>query len=132
MESKDKSFPNKKRFTNSFRYAWCGIKTAFKEEQNLKVHMIATGLVLLFGFLFKISYVEWLICLILIGMVISLEIINTAIEATVDLACPKIDPKAKVAKDAASGAVLVMAIISAIIGGMIFLPKIINWLGEIL
>ena len=69
-----------------------------------------------------------IICIILFGFVIALELVNTAIELTVDLAMPEIHPKAKAAKDIAAAAVLVSATCSVIIGLIIFLPKIINLL----
>ena len=69
---------------------------------------------------------EWIICIILFGLVISAEIMNTAIEATVDLVTRERHPLAGKAKDTAAGAVLVLAIVSAIIGAIIFVPKIIS------
>ena len=85
-------------------------------------------LVIILGIALKISISEWLICLILFGLVIATEMINTSIEATVDLACNKKDPLAKIAKDTASGAVLIFAITAAISGIIIFLPKIMELL----
>lgn len=119
-----------KRLKNSFKYAWEGIVQAYKGEQNLKIHTFIAILVVVFGFFLKISYVEWLICLLLIGLVIMAEFFNTAIEYTVDLASPKIHPLAKQAKDVASSSVLMMSIISAIIGLIIFIPKLIEFLGK--
>ena len=115
-----------KRLIKSFKYAIEGIIYAFKYEQNIIVHTIAMILVIVLGIILKLSYFEWLICLILFGLVIATEMINTSIEAVVDLACPKIDPLAKIAKDTASGAVLVFAITAAISGLIIFIPKIID------
>ena len=74
----------------------------------------------------RISVFEWLICLVFIALVISLELINTAIEETVNLAMPNIHPVAKIAKDVAASGVLISAIISVIVGFIIFLPKIID------
>lgn len=108
----------------SFYHAFAGIFTTIHDERNIKIHLMMTALVVIFGFILKISYVEWLICLLLFGLVISLEIVNTAIEAVVDLASPDIHPLAKKAKDCAAGAVLVAAIFAAIIGLIIFIPKI--------
>lgn len=122
---KEKSF---KRLFKSFKYAIEGIIYAFKYEQNIIVHTLAMILVILLGIIVKLSIFEWLICLILFGLVIATEMINTAIEATVDLACDKKDPLAKIAKDTASGAVLVFAITASIAGIIIFLPKIIELL----
>ena len=118
-----------KRLTNSFKYAFQGIVQSYKGEQNLKIHTFIAILVIVFGFFLKISYVEWLICLVLIGLVLMAEFFNTAIEYVVDLASPKVHPLAKAAKDTASAGVLMMAIISASIGLIIFVPKIIEFIG---
>lgn len=115
-----------KRLINSFKYALQGIKQSYKGEQNLKIHTIVAVLVIIFGFLLKINYLEWLICLVLIGLVLMAEFFNTAIEYVVDLASPKIHPLAKAAKDTASAGVLMMAIIAAIIGLIIFVPKLLD------
>ena len=98
--------------------------SALKTEQNLKIHFIVTILVVILGIVLKINFTEWAICFLLFGFVITAELMNTAIEVTVDLAMPDINEKAKLAKDIAAGAVLVCAFISVIIGGMIFVPKI--------
>ena len=82
-------------------------------------------LVIIAGVIFDLNAIEWIICVILFGLVISLELINTAIETTVDLAMPEINEKAKLAKDIAAGAVLVSAIVSVIVGLIIFIPKLI-------
>ena len=120
---------DQKRLANSFRYAWQGIVQAYRGEQNLKIHTFVAILVVVFGFFLKISYIEWLVCLLLIGLVLMSEFINTAIEYVVDLASPSVHPLAKAAKDTASAGVLMMAIISAIIGLVIFIPKIIDFIG---
>ena len=123
---------DKKRLVDSFRYAFCGICEAYKGEQNLKIHTVIAVLVVIAGFVLKISYVEWLICFVLIGLVLMAEFFNTAIEYVVDLASPEIHPLAKLAKDTASAGVLMMAIISAIIGLIIFVPEIIEFMRGIL
>lgn len=123
---------DKKRLVDSFRYAFFGIVEAYKGEQNLKIHTVIAVLVVIFGFVFKISYVEWLVCLVLIGLVLMAEFFNTAIEYVVDLASPDIHPLAKLAKDTASAGVLMMAIISAIIGLIIFVPEFIEFMRGIL
>ena len=114
----------RKKLRNSFKYAFEGIEEAWKTEQNLKIHFVIMALVIIAGFIFKISVMEWIVCLLLFAIVISLELINTAIETTVDIAMPEINEKAKYAKDIAAGAVLFSAMISVIIGLIIFLPKI--------
>ncbi len=117
---------NKKKLKNSFKYAIEGIQSAFKTEQNLKIHFIVTAIVVFLGILLKIDYIEWAICFLLFGFVITAELLNTAIEVTVDLAMPQKNDKAKLAKDIAAGAVLVSSITAILVGIVIFLPKIIN------
>lgn len=115
-----------KKIINSFKYAFEGIITGLKEEKNMKIHILIMILVIIMGIILKISKIEWIICIILFGFVISLELINTAIENTVDLITKEINPKAKIIKDVAAGAVLISAISSIIIGLIIFMPKIIS------
>lgn len=106
----------------SFYYALEGIKYTIKHERNMQIHLLIMCLVIVAGFVFKITWFEWLICFILFGLVLSLELLNTAIENVVDLVTEEQQKKAKIAKDTAAGAVLIVAIISAIIGLCIFLP----------
>ena len=118
-----------KRLGRSFKAAFEGIKATYLKEQNIKIHTVIAILVVAFGFLLKISYAEWLVCLVLIGFVLMAEFFNTAIEYVVDLASPNIHPLAKAAKDTASAGVLMMAILSAIVGLVIFVPKLIEFVG---
>ena len=115
-----------KNLIDSFKYAFEGIAAAIKKERNLKIHIGVMFLVIIFGIILKISILEWFVCLLLFGGVISLEMVNTAIETTVDLITMEKNPKAKFAKDVSAGAVLVMAIVSIIIGLIIFMPKILG------
>lgn len=78
------------------------------------------------GFVFRISVSEWCICLILFGMILSLELVNTAMEAVVDLVTEERRPLAKLAKDTAAGAVLIAAIMAAGVGLLIFVPKVLE------
>lgn len=121
-----------KRLTGSFKYAFEGIIQTYKGEQNLKIHTFIAILVVVFGFFLKISTIEWFACLILIGLVLMSEFFNTAIEYVVDLASPRIHPLAKAAKDTASAGVLIMSIMAAIVGGIIFIPKLIDYIGGLL
>lgn len=114
-----------KNVISSFKYAFQGMFSALKTERNLKIHVTIMILVIIAGIVLKISKIEWIICIILFGLVIGGEMLNSAIETVVDIAMPDINSKAKFAKDAAAGAVLVFAIASAIIGFMIFGPKLI-------
>lgn len=113
-----------RRFANSFSYALDGLKYAFKYEQNLIVHIIATVLVIVFGIIFHLSVIEWALCVLAIGLVIATELINTSIEAVVDLVSPEYSNLAKIAKDTAAGAVLVFSITAIILGLIVFVPKI--------
>ena len=114
-----------RKILKSFKYAFNGIITSFKTEKNMKFHIVMMVLVIA-GTLLKISKIEWIICVILFALVISAELINTAIETIVDMITMEKNEKAKIAKDVAAGAVLVNAIGSTIIGLIIFIPKIIN------
>ena len=109
----------------SFGYAFQGVWECIRDERNIRIHLTMTTLVIIGGIILHISLLEWIICLILFGLVISLELVNTAVESTVDLVTEEKRPLAKKAKDTAAGAVLVSAIFAAIIGLIIFVPKII-------
>ncbi|MDD2980747.1 MAG: diacylglycerol kinase family protein [Hespellia sp.] len=117
--------PEKNHLLSSFYYAFSGIVEGIKSERNMMIHYFALCMVVVFGITLKLSVTEWCICLILCAIVISLELMNTAIECVVDLVTEEYDQKAKKAKDMAAGAVLVAAAVAALIGGFIFLPKII-------
>lgn len=113
-----------KKLINSFKYAFEGLISSFKTERNMKIHILIMILTIIVGMALKISTLEWIICIMLFGIVISAELFNTAIETIVDMITPYRDPKAKLAKDISAGAVLVLAISSVIIGLIIFIPKI--------
>ena len=121
----DKKMFSLKRLIKSFKYAINGIKSSLLTEQNLVIHMFFLVIVIIFSIIFKISKLEFLIIILVSGLVISLELVNTAIENTVDIN-KKISREAMLAKDSASGAVLVAAITAVIIGLIVFLPRIIN------
>lgn len=106
----------------SFKYAFEGILAALKEEPNLKIHFLIAVLVLGLSFFLKISKQDWIAVIILIGLVFTIELTNTAIEAVVDAFIDKEHPGAKLAKDISAGAVLVVALTAAISGIFIFLP----------
>lgn len=116
-----------KNIFQSFKFAFKGILTGIKESRNLKIHLTFTFLVIIFGIFFRISALEWVILLILIGLVISAELINTSIEDIENIIRDEAGVSYKFTgkgKDLAAGAVFVLAIIAAIIGLMIFLPKL--------
>ena len=94
----------------SFGYAFEGIFTCIRNERNIKIHCTVAILVVIAGAVLGITPTEWCICLTLFGLVIALELVNTAIESVVDLVTTERKPLAKVAKDTAAGAALVAAI----------------------
>lgn len=113
---------------SSFGYAFQGIAHLFRTQRNAQIHAGISLLVVIFGALFQIEQSEWLAIIITIMVVIAAEGANTAIEAVVDLASPSYHPLAKVAKDVAAGTVLLTAIGAVIVGVIIFLPRLLNFL----
>lgn len=111
----------------TFGYAFEGILTGIRKERNMRIHTVAMILVVFFGTVLGLSATEWCICLVLFGLVMALELVNTAVEAVVDLVTEERKPLAKTAKDTAAGAVLIAAIMAAVIGCIIFLPKILEF-----
>ena len=126
MDSQD----NKRKWKNrdlitSLEFAFTGILTAIKEERNMRKHAATALIVILAGFVFRVSGIEWLFLLLSIFLVIAFEILNSAIENVVDLASHyHFDMLAKKAKDMAAGAVLVVSVLAALIGLLIFIPRI--------
>lgn len=114
----------------SFGYAFAGIRAVIRKERNMKIHCCAVLLVIAAGLFFHLSFLKWSLCFVLFGLVMSLEMVNTALEAVVDLVTEEKKPLAKLAKDAAAGAVLIAAIMAAITGCLIFLPEIIRLAGR--
>jgi undecaprenol kinase len=124
MDSHDK----KKRFIllGSFSFAIAGILTAIQNERNMRFHLISSLIVLVVSVYFSISRIEWLFVFFAIGGMFALELMNTAIERVVDLVTVEYHPLAKQAKDIAAGAVFVYAILSVIVGIIIFLPYVLK------
>lgn len=118
-------FSLKKR-SKSALYALNGLKVLFLEEHNSRIHIAIVIVVVTAGFLLKISNTEWLVICILIALVFSLEIINSAIENICDYISPQWSEVIKKVKDLAAAAVFVSSVISVICGAIIFLPKLYN------
>jgi len=110
----------------SFLHAKDGLITAFKSQPNFRVHIILSLIAIILGFLLRISTAEWIIIFITISMGLVIELINTAIEFTVDLITQEYNQYAKFAKDTSAAAMLTYAVGAAITGGWIFLPKILD------
>lgn len=124
-DRKNKSF-GPKRIIASIKNSFNGLKQAYKNEQSVYLHLIYTIILLLLSCILKISLTEWLIIIAIIGLTLVVELLNTAIESTVDLVTQNFHPLAKVAKDTASAAEFVLAITGATIALMIFIPRIIE------
>lgn len=113
-----------KRFCKSFKYSYEGLKYAYINEQSLTIHISVASIVILAGILLKISQMQWLFILMCIGIIMATELINTSIEATIDLISPEYNQLAKIAKDTASAAVFVFSVVALSGGLIIFLPKL--------
>ncbi len=111
-----------KRIAKSFLYAIRGLIKTFKEEQNFKIQTIAGIIVVCLGFYFEINKLEWIILILVMGIVLIMEILNSAIERVADVLKPRIDTYVKEIKDIMAAAVMLSAIISVIIGLLIFIP----------
>jgi len=111
----------------SFKHAFDGFVYSVRTQPNFRFHLLATFVVALLGIYFSISIIEWLILVFTINTVLAAEMVNTSIEAMVDLITLEHRADAKVAKDVASAMVLVSATLSIIVGLIIFLPKILNF-----
>jgi len=114
-----------KKTRDSIKYALCGIKYVFESQRNIRIQLIFMIAAYILGFILKISSTEWLILILISSMVLTLEIINTALEEVVNLVTEEYRKTAKHAKDTAAGAVLTASFFAIIIGLIIFLPKII-------
>lgn len=112
------------KFIRSLGYACSGIVLAVRTQRHMKIHSIAAVIVCLIGAMLPLTRLEWAVLLLTIAVVISLEMVNTAVENTVDMASPDIHPLAKAAKDVAAGAVLVAACMAVIIGLLILGPPL--------
>jgi diacylglycerol kinase len=119
-----RSYLSKRRA--SFGYAISGIISFVKSEPHALIHLLATIVVILFGCWYKITRSEWLFIVLAIGGVWATEMLNTAIEKTMDHLSPDYHPSVKVIKDLAAGAVLMAALAAAIIGAVIFIPYIFS------
>lgn len=115
-----------KRFINSIKNSWDGLKYAYTNEQSLTIHAVLTVLVLLSGIIFNATKIQWTVIVIVLALVMIAELINTAIEAVVDLVTDKYHELAKIAKDCASAAAFVASLLAAGLYVYVFLPQIIK------
>lgn len=122
-----KQLPQKnRRYSDSFRYAYEGVKTTFQEERNMRTHVMAGAIALLLGVFLSLSITEWLWILLASFLVFVMEILNTVIENLVDLVTQEYHPLAKKVKDMAAAAVLSTTVFSVVTGLLIFAPKLLD------
>lgn len=119
---KNEGFTFRKRI-RSFRYAFNGIRLLITKEHNAWIHCFAAICVVIAGAILGLSRMEWVAVVIVIGAVLAAEAVNSSIEALADLVSPEYNEAIKRTKDLAAGAVLLMAIAAAIVGLIIFIPK---------
>ena len=124
MKPKEK-FSFKKRI-KSFKFAFNGLWLLIRDEHNARIHFVIAILTITAGFYFSISAIEWLILILTIGFVFVTEFFNSAIEALADNISEEEDPNIKKSKDLAAGGVLFAAIISVIVGLIIFGPRFLE------
>ena len=110
----------------SFGFALKGIFILFKEETNAQIHLFVATIVFVSGWMLNISITEWCLVTLCIALVMMAEAFNTAIENLTDLVSPEIHPLAGKTKDVAAGAVLLISIGAAVVGSIIFLPKLVE------
>ncbi len=108
-----------------FKYAFNGIWYGLKSQQSMRLHLIAVAIVVSAGTVLELNRVEWALVVGVIGLVLAAELFNTSIESLLDMVTEERDEKAGLIKDVAAGSVLVAAVVSVIVGVIVFLPKII-------
>lgn len=119
---------DKHHIFRSFGYAWKGIRSALRSERNFQFHLFTTLFVCLLGFILQLSTAEWVAIVLCIGLVLTAELLNTAIEKVVDLISPEWNEKAGCIKDIAAGAVLIASATALITGLIIFIPKFLAFI----
>ncbi len=108
----------------SFAYAFNGLKILLKNEHNARIHLITAICVVILGFVFHISHAEWIVIIFTIGFVFAMEIVNSSIEYLADHISPDYSEQIKKVKDLSAAAVFVAAISAAVIGLLVFIPKL--------
>lgn len=115
---------NLAKFIRSFRIGFLGFVHAVRTEQNMRIHCLAALVVIAAGCLLKLAVWEWVAIVLCVGLVISSECMNTALERLADRVSGETDPLIKQAKDCGSAAVLVLAVTAAVVGCVIFVSKL--------
>ena len=109
----------------SFKFAFSGLRQLLKNEHNARIHLLAAFLAIAIGLLLKINIIEWALLTIVIGLIFISELFNTALEKLADFVHPEWNDQIKKVKDFAAAAVFISAIIALVVGGLIFIPRIL-------
>ncbi|MFH1662095.1 MAG: diacylglycerol kinase family protein [Candidatus Falkowbacteria bacterium] len=117
-----------KRLIKSFGYAFKGLIKTIREEQNLQIQFIIAFLILLLAYFFKINRIEWCLVILVIGLVILAEVINSAAERITDVLKPRINTYVKEIKDIMAAAVMIASFVAIVVGVVIFYPYFLNLL----
>jgi diacylglycerol kinase (ATP) len=125
MISDKKHFSVRDRI-QSFKHAFTGIFTMIVEESNARIHIVSSILVILAGFIFRINRFEWIAILFSIGIVMAIEALNTSLENLSNAVSKDFNPNIKKCKDIAAGAVLIVSIVAALIGLIVFIPYLLK------
>ena len=137
MESKDKvKMPtlkeefekrdlNTKSIMNIVKYSLNGIKTYMEEGKSFILYSFAAILEIIFGFVFKVNGLEWILIICMLGVILSIELLNTGIERACDAITKEYNPLIKKAKDCGSGATFIIFIVMVILNIIIFYPKVV-------
>lgn len=118
-------FSMKDRF-GSFKFAFNGLCSLFKNEHNSRIHLLATVIAIAMGIILKINLIEWSLLIIMIGIVFLSELLNSSLESLADFIEPEWNEQIRNVKDYAAAAVFISAVVSIIVGGIIFVPKILD------
>ena len=115
------------RVLKSFKYSLEGLKYAYKYEQSMSIHVVFTVIAIVIGFVLKINLVDWAIIFIALGTILGMELINTSIEAMVDLVTLEKNQLAKIAKDCGSAATFVLSLVAAVACLIVYAPHFIEF-----
>jgi diacylglycerol kinase len=129
MDEKPPPTRHRSSLRATFGYAFAGIAVAVRTQRNMKIHLVTAVLALILCAVLRLAPVEWAIILICIGLVLTTEMLNTAIEAVVDLVSPEFHPLAKQAKDIGAGMVLVCSILAVMAGAIIYVTALLRLAG---
>ncbi len=139
MESKNRIGKNlksrnltPKSIYKTIKNSLAGIKYYASDGKSIFLYLIGSILEVIMGFVYNINGLEWILIIVILGFILSIELINTAVEATCDAITKEYNPLIKIAKDCASGATFVMFIVAIILNVIIFLPKILLLFGVVI